>query len=101
MTYDDHFMAKEWTNCHRQDNTVQQYEDRLEQFGQFKGTFVEEDRPERVLYFWGSIGKKYLESKPINRRIVRIVGFNKKGIGFDFGIHFKQKWIRISIRGFI
>ena len=61
------------------------FEDRIEQFGQMKGTFEEENNEQRTLYFWGAISKKYLSDKPINRRIIRIVGYNKKGIGFNLG----------------
>ena len=77
--FDDQFMAKEWTKCKKR-QIDQQFEDRLEQFCQIKGTFNVEDNPERVLYFWGSFSKKFLATKPINRRIVRIIGFTKKGI---------------------
>ena len=83
--FDDYYMAKEFTKC-QQRYYGHYFEDRFEQFGQFKGTFTQEDRPERVLFFWGSISKKYLESKPINRRVIRIIGYNKQGIGFNLGI---------------
>ena len=55
------------------------------QFGQMKGTFEEENNGQRTLYLWGAISKKYLSDKPLNRRIIRIVGYNKKGIGFNLG----------------
>ena len=61
------------------------FEDRIEQFGQMKGTFEEENTGQRNLYLWGAISKKYLSDKTVNRRIIRIVGYNKKGIGFNLG----------------
>ena len=76
--FDDYFIAKELSKCQKLENS-NQFEDRFEQFGQMKGTFKEESDPQKELYFWGSISKKYLSSEPIERRIIRICGFNKKG----------------------
>jgi len=73
-----YFIAKELSKCQKLENS-NQFEDRFEQFGQMKGTFKEESDPQKELYFWGSISKKYLSSEPIKRRIIRICGFNKKG----------------------
>lgn len=75
------FMAKELIRANNL-STEQLCEDRLSQFGHFKGTFDEEDLPQRELFFWGAINKKYLEEKPIERRITRIVGFTDKGKNF-------------------
>lgn len=77
--FDDSFMAKEWIDC-KTKMSEPVVEDRIEQMGQMKGTFEEDNRPQRVLYFWGSIAKKYWSTLPINRRIIRIVGYNKKGM---------------------
>jgi hypothetical protein len=56
------------------------FEDRFEQFGQMKGTFQVENEPQKVMYLWGSKSKKYLPQESANRTIIRICGFNKKGI---------------------
>ncbi|CAG2118802.1 unnamed protein product, partial [Medioppia subpectinata] len=62
------------------------FEDRFQQFGQMKGTFKEDKEEERQIYFWGSISKKYaISSEPLNRKITRICGYTKKGIGFELG----------------
>ncbi|CAG2113475.1 unnamed protein product, partial [Medioppia subpectinata] len=60
FTYDfnDHFMAKEMMRSKNRDNEiVDQLEDRFEQFGQMKGNFKEDMEEEKQLYFWGSISK--------------------------------------------
>lgn len=82
--FDDTFMTKE---CVKSKNGLIEpsFEDRIEQFGQMKGTFEEDNNSQKVLYFWGAISKKYLSTVPVNRRIIRIVGYNKRGIGFDLG----------------
>ena len=82
--FDDQFMTSEWIQI-KKGTTETPFEDRIEQFGQMKGIFEEENGDQKTWYFWGSISKKFLSDKPINRRIIRIVGYNKKGIGFDLG----------------
>ncbi|XP_054166988.1 prodigiosin synthesizing transferase PigC-like [Oppia nitens] len=83
--FDDSFLAKELTFSPKSHlNAEDILEDRLEQFGQIKGTFKEEKETERNIYFWGSMSKKYLTSHK-KRNITRICGFTKKGIGFDIG----------------
>ena len=52
MIFDDYFMAKELTFSPNTQNE-HQFEDRIEQFCQMKGTFKEENESERVLYFLG------------------------------------------------
>ena len=76
--FDDGFMTKEWIKC-MIGVSEPAFEDRIEQFGQMKGTFDEDSRPQRVLYFWGAYSKKYLSTQTIDRKIIRIVGYNKKG----------------------
>ena len=80
--FDNTFMAKELIKS-KNSSTEQLCEDRLSQFGHMKGTFDEESLPQKELFFWGAISKKYLEEKPIDRKIVRIVGYTKKGIKFN------------------
>ena len=78
-------MTSEWIKS-KNGKSEEPFEDRIEQFGQMKGTFEEENNGQRTLYLWGAISKKYLSDKPLNRRIIRIVGYNKKGIGFNLGL---------------
>ena len=88
--FDDYFMAKELTKSNGNLICEQKFEDRFEQFGQMKGIFEEENQEKRDLYFWGSISKKYLMTKtknPLNRRIIRICGYNRKGIKIGFQKH--------------
>ncbi|XP_054166950.1 uncharacterized phosphotransferase YvkC-like [Oppia nitens] len=90
--FDDYFMAKELTLLSSKlPKSVNQFEDRFEQFGQIKGTFREEKQLEsNNLYFWGTISKKYLMSKTkdesFNRHIIRVNGYTKTGIGFQLGL---------------
>ena len=92
--FDDYFMAKEFTLSPETQNE-QQFEDRFSQFGQMKGTFKVEKQPERVLYFWGSLSKKYLTNQmrdQFSRRIIRLFGYTNKGL-----ISFFYKTIQILI----
>ena len=98
--YNDHFMAKEWTKA-KGGLPEPPFEDRIEQFGQMKGTF-EEDNHQRHLYFWGSISKKYLSTKPVKRRIIRILGYTKKGdqkslIPLSHYIYSNRRWFPFGL----
>ena len=80
--FDDYFMAKELTFSPNTQNE-HQFEDRIEQFCQMKGTFKEENESERVLYFWGSNSKKFLmntTNRRFERNIIRICGYTKTGM---------------------
>jgi len=79
--FDDYFMAKELALSQQSGDL--QFENRFEQFGQIKGTFKVEKEPQKQIYLWGSKSKKYLPKVSADTKIIRICGFNKKGIDSD------------------
>ncbi len=76
--FDDYSMAKELALSKGSGDP--NFEDRIEQFGQMKGTFIVENEKPKVVYLWGSKSKKYLPKESLKRKFIRICGYSKKGL---------------------
>ena len=85
--FDRKFLAKELSDRLIDFDSVENVlENCIEQFCQIKGTFQVESQEERELFFLGSIGRRFFQNTgTVPRKVMKICGFNKEGLGFQFG----------------
>src|SRR5437764_6335005 len=65
-----------------------EFQTRYEQFGQLKGTVQFESEPSEEIFLWGARCKTHLPKvePKIKRKIIRVMGFTKKGVFFHIGL---------------
>ena len=51
-----------------------------------KGTVQIDSQPSKEMFFWGAKAKSYFPKVEINRKIIRLMGFSKKGVAFHIGL---------------